>query len=155
MDLGPTLLLPEMPIRSVQAREIWPLRHKVLRPHMTLEDCDYPHDNDADTFHLATIEGDRILCIGSFYKEKCPSLEGLKPYRLRGMATEPDHRGRGLGRDLIHSALEHLRAQQADLLWCNARENALRFYTKLDFTTHGGPFDIPGIGPHYLLSIKV
>ncbi|MCC7502033.1 MAG: GNAT family N-acetyltransferase [Flavobacteriales bacterium] len=144
-----------MPIRFITAREIWPLRHKVLRPHMTLADCDYPHDNDADTFHLATVEEGRILCIGSFYKEDCPSLKGGKQHRLRGMATEPELRGAGLGRSLIHFALEHLRARQGELLWCNARENALPFYAKLGFTTHGGEFDIPGIGPHYLLSIKV
>ncbi|MBK9286155.1 MAG: GNAT family N-acetyltransferase [Flavobacteriales bacterium] len=149
------LFILKMPIRFIKARELWPLRHKVLRPHMTLEDCDYPHDKDTDTFHLATVEEGRILCIGSFYKESSPKLKGWKQYRLRGMATEPERRGAGLGTDLIHFALEHLRAQQADVLWCNARENALPFYAKLGFTTHGGEFDIPGIGPHYLLSIKL
>lgn len=144
-----------MPIHFITAREIWPLRHKVLRPHMTLADCDYPHDNDANTFHLAKVEADRILCIGSFYMESSPALKGWKQYRLRGMATEPDRRGAGLGSELIQFAREHLRTQKADLLWCNARENALPFYAKLGFTKQGSAFDIPGIGPHYLLWIKV
>jgi GNAT superfamily N-acetyltransferase len=144
-----------MPIRFVKARDTWPLRHKVLRPHQTLEDCDFPNDRNPDSFHLAAMKDERILCIGSFYRETNADLKGWKQYRLRGMATEPELQGQGIGARLIHFALDHLRAQNADLLWCNARENAMPFYRTIGFETHGDAFDIPGSGPHYLLSIKI
>ncbi len=38
------------------------------------------------------------------------------------------------------------------LLWCNARVVALGFYTKLGLHTEGDEFDIPGIGPHYVMT---
>jgi GNAT superfamily N-acetyltransferase len=144
-----------MPLCFIKARDTWPLRHKVLRPHQALEDCDLPNDRNPDSFHLAVMKDEVIACIGSFYKENNPDLKGWKQYRLRGMATEPELQGQGLGAQLIHFALDHLRAQNADLLWCNARETAMPFYRILGFTTHGDAFEITGIGPHYLLSIKL
>jgi len=144
-----------MPIRFIKARDTWPLRHKVLRQGRPLEDCDFPNDRNPDSFHLALVKDEAIVCIGSFYKENCPDLKGWKQYRLRGMATDPDLQGQGLGARLIAFAVDHLRAQQADLLWCNARENAMPFYRKLGFILHSDAFDIPGIGPHYLLSFKL
>jgi GNAT superfamily N-acetyltransferase len=146
---------PALPPRFIQAQETWPLRHHVLRPNGTREDCVFPHDTDETTFHLAILKDGRPACIGSFYRESGPVLQGNVQYRLRGMATEPLLRGQGLGAQLITSALAHLRTLHADLLWCNARENAMPFYRKLGFTIHGERFEMPGIGPHYLLSIPV
>ncbi len=144
-----------MPIRFIKARDTWPLRHLVLRPGQPLDTCDFPNDRGEGAFHLAVVKDEAIVCIGSFYKEDHSDLKGWKQYRLRGMATHPDHRGRGHGSALLRFALDHLRAQKADLLWCNARDNALPFYRGLGFTTHGGVFDIPGIGPHHLLALKL
>jgi GNAT superfamily N-acetyltransferase len=144
-----------MRIQFIKAMETWPLRHKVLRPHGTLEDCDFPNDRNPESFHLAAFEGERIVCVASFYREDSPGSKGWKQYRLRGMATDPELRGQGVGSLLLRFAMDHLQALKADLLWCNARENALPFYMKLGFTVHGDAFEIPGIGPHFLLSIKL
>ncbi len=144
-----------MPIRFIKARDTWPLRHAVLRPGQPLEECDFPNDRNPDSFHLAVVKDEAIVCIASFYKEDSPALTGWLQYRLRGMATDPGHRAQGHGTALIRFALEHLHALKADLLWCNARSNALDFYRGLGFVEHGAPFDLPGIGTHHLLFRKV
>ena len=102
----------------------------------------------------ATIFNNKIY-IGSFYNEKQEQLRGWKQYRLRGMATHPDHRSKGLGSKLMRFAMDHLNNQKADLLWCNARENALEFYKRLGFAIEGPPFDVPGIGEHFLMYRKL
>lgn len=144
-----------MRIRFLKAQDTWPLRHRVLRPHQTLEDCDYPNDRNPESFHLGVFIGEHLIGIGSFYGEKNDALKGWKQYRLRGMATHPEFRGQGAGAKLIRFAIEHLRAQRGDLLWCNARENAKVFYEKLGFSTHGEPFSIEGIGEHFVMQRRL
>ena len=144
-----------MRIVFIKAQDTWSLRHRVLRPHQTIEDCDYPNDRNPESFHLGVFIGEHLIGIGSFYAEKNDALKGWKQYRLRGMATHPEFRGQGAGAKLIRFAVEHLRAQKADLLWCNARENAKGFYEKLGFGTHGEPFHIEGIGEHFVMYRRV
>ncbi|MBK9761566.1 MAG: GNAT family N-acetyltransferase [Flavobacteriales bacterium] len=144
-----------MRIKFIKASDTWSLRHRVLRPHQTIEDCDYPNDRNPDSFHLGVFIGEHLICIGSFFGEKNESLKGWKQYRLRGMATHPDFRGQGAGRKLIRFAIEHLQAQKADLLWCYARANAKRFYEALGFVVLGAPFDMEGIGEHFVMQRRV
>ena len=144
-----------MRIRFIKAQDTWSLRHRVLRPHQTIEDCDYPNDRNPESFHLGVFIGEHLIGIGSFYAEKNDALKGWKQYRLRGMATHPDFRAQGAGAKLIRFAIEHLHAQRADLLWCNARENAKGFYEKLGFVIHGEPFQIAGIGEHFVMYRRI
>ena len=144
-----------MRIRFIKAQDTWGLRHRVLRPHQAIEDCDYPNDRNPESFHLGVFLGEHLIGIGSFYAEKNDSLKGWKQYRLRGMATDPGLRGQGAGGKLIRFAIEHLRAQRADLLWCNVRDDATSFYKKLGFAPHGEPFLIEGIGMHEVLYLRL
>jgi GNAT superfamily N-acetyltransferase len=140
-----------MRVRFIKAVDTHPLRLLVLRPGGHPDDVDFANDRLPGAFHLGVGIGAHLITVGSFYPEKKAELTGWKQYRLRGMATHPDFRGQGAGRKLVLFALEHLRAQQADLLWCNARLVAVPFYQHLGMRTVGDEFDIPGIGPHYLM----
>jgi GNAT superfamily N-acetyltransferase len=140
-----------MRIRFIRTADTYPLRLRVLRPGGVVEDCHWANDRLEGSFHLGVYLKDRIVSIGSFYPEKHPALKGWKQFRLRGMATDPAHQGQGAGTGLLRFALDHLKGQQVDLLWCNARLVAVPFYEALGFRTSGAEFDIPGIGPHYMM----
>ena len=140
-----------MRIAFIKANECWPLRHKVLRPHQIIEDCDYPNDRNPDSFHLGAFNGARLLGVGSFYKEKQETVQGHIQWRLRGMAIDPDFRSAGVGRQLLRFGMDELKAKRADVIWCQARENAFGFYTKLGFASKGGFFTLDGIGVHDIM----
>lgn len=129
----------------------YPLRLLVLRPGGTVADCHFASDTWPDVFHMGTFTGASCISVGSFHPEAHPDLPALQPYRLRGMATHPDHQGTGAGGVLIKAAVEHLRQLGCDQLWCNARLKAVPFYERQGFVVHGELFDIAGIGPHYLM----
>ena len=93
-----------MRIRFIKAQDTWSLRHRVLRPHQTIEDCDYPNDRNPESFHLGVFIGEHLIGIGSFYAEKNDALKGWKQYRLRGMAIHPDFRAQGAGAVSVHDA---------------------------------------------------
>jgi len=41
--------------------------------------------------------------------------------------------------------------QGGTMLWFNARTVAVPFYEKHGFATRGDEFEIPGVGPHYVM----
>ncbi|MCC6400043.1 MAG: GNAT family N-acetyltransferase [Flavobacteriales bacterium] len=140
-----------MRIDRIHARATWPLRQLVLRPGLPLEACAFPHDEEADSFHLGAWADDALVGIASIYAEACAALPAAKPFRLRGMAVHPDRRGLGVGALLVVEALNAVRTADGDLLWCNARTSASGFYTRLGFAVVGEAFELPGIGPHHLM----
>ena len=140
-----------MHVRFIKASETYPLRLLVLRTGGTEEDVHFANDRLEGAFHLGVHIGEHRIGVGSFYPEKHEDLRGWKQYRLRGMATHPDFQGQGAGARLMQFALTHLKAQHADLVWCNARVNAVAFYERAGFTTVGERFEIPGIGGHFVM----
>jgi GNAT superfamily N-acetyltransferase len=141
--------------RIIGVTETLPLRLKVLRPGGVPADCHFPSDEHPEAFHVGVFDAGCCICIGSFSPERHPGLAGDASYRLRGMATDPEHQGRGAGRVLLEHALAVLRQRGCTLLWCNARLNALGFYERSGFAVQGEQFDIPGIGPHFLMWRRV
>ena len=144
-----------MRVLFIKAADTYPLRLKVLRPGGEEEDVHFANDRLAGSFHLGVHIGEHRICVGSFYPESHPELTGWKQYRLRGMATHPDFQGQGAGGKLMAFALDHLKAQHADRLWCNARIKAVPFYERSGLSIESEAFEIPGIGIHYVMSRKL
>lgn len=137
-------------VKQVSPAEVYPLRHKVLRPNQSLAACVWAQDTDPDTAHFAAVLNAQIVGIASI--AICPR-EGDSPntWRLRGMATEPELQGQGIGARVLAKCLEHAKSRDGTLIWCNARTSALEFYRKYGFETIGDEFETPGIGPHFVM----
>jgi predicted GNAT family N-acyltransferase len=136
-------------IRFIKPEQTLPLRSLVLRSGLPEDQCIFDHDLLPTTFHMGYFdESDRLVCILTCMKENHGKLPKAG-YRLRGMATHPDHLRKGYAGDLLKAAELHLKTQlQIDYLWFNARSVAFPFYEKLGFEFMSDEFDIPGIGPH-------
>lgn len=144
-----------MEVLRIKAIDTYPIRHKMLRPSGTIEDCMFQGDNDELTFHLGAFVDKKLVSVASFYFERHPSFPEAYQYRLRGMATLPEYQGQGLSSALLKTAFPVIKQNQCTLLWCNAREKAMGFYTKVGFHPHGELFTIQNIGKHMLMSIKI
>jgi len=137
----------------VTADEVRPLRHCVLRPEQPFGSTAYPGDDLADSVHLGAFDADRLVGIASVYREARPGRPG--GWRLRGMAIAPEARGRGYGMALVSASLEHVAASGPGELWCNARLSAIGFYRRAGFEVAGEEFNVPGIGPHVVMTRTV
>lgn len=135
---------------QIGARQTYRLRHEILRPGRSLDECHFPGDFAQDTFHLGALVGGSVIGIASFYREASARFQEGCQYRLRAMAVR--ERRCGYGRELVLRGEGILRARRASLLWCNARLSAVGFYSKLGFASFGGRFDIPTIGSHLLMA---
>lgn len=142
-------------IKFVSAEEILPVRNQVLRNgKLSLNECRFPSDGKPNAFHLGNFEEDVLVSIGSFHPQNVENYAGLG-YQLRGMATLPGFQGKGKGNQLLNFAIVYLRGQQANYLWCNARKVAVNFYKSIGFEIISDEFDVPGIGPHYVMYLKI
>ena len=144
-----------MKIKHVNSESIRRLRHLVLRTGQPFSTTSYDKDNDKDTFHLGYIKNNKIVVCTTFYPESTQKIKSSNSFRLRGMATHPDERRKGLGRDVMQKAFQELYKKGCDILWCNARLIAVDFYKSIGFKTKGELFDITDIGPHYFMYKKV
>ena len=65
-------MLPKFEIRQVSSKDVLDLRHSILRPNQTRQDCVYPNDDDSSTLHFATVLKEEIISIATFFSEKHP-----------------------------------------------------------------------------------
>jgi GNAT superfamily N-acetyltransferase len=116
------------------------LRRAVLRPHLGPDDP-LPGDEVNDGVHFGVTSTDGTVMSTCFvYADPCPWLPDRRAWHLRQMATDPQWRGRGVGRAVLSAAVDYARQQGAAVLWCNARESAAGFYERAGFRRHGGVF---------------
>ncbi len=142
-------------IKFVAVEEILAVRNEVLREgKLSLNECRFPSDLIEGAFHVGNFEENILVSIASFHPQNVDGHIG-KGYQLRGMATIPGFQGKGKGNQLLNFAIVYLRGQQIDYLWCNARKKALNFYAGMGFEIISDEFDVPGIGPHYVMYVKI
>jgi predicted GNAT family N-acyltransferase len=137
------------------ADDLLSIRNEVLREgRLPLADCVFPTDNLSGAFHLGYFVGDELAGIASFSPQAHGEFAGTG-YQLRGMATIEKYRGKGFGNQLLNFGMVYLRGQKANYVWCNARKNARQFYLNSGFELISPEFEVPGIGPHYVMYVKI
>lgn len=131
-------------VRPATAEEIRELRLSVLRP--SAERVPSAYDLEPATIHIGAFEdGVAVGCVSVF---PAPYEGEPGAWQLRGMAVEPEQRGRGIGRLVLDAATAVVVEAGAPLLWANGRVPALEFYQHLGWEAVGpvfpyGPADIP------------
>ncbi len=145
-----------MRVERVEASVTFPLRQQVLRPHQTFEQLALPSDDDPDTRHFAVFDDGEVVATGSVRREAPPwAPEEAGAWRVRGMATAPARRNRGVGAAVLAAVVDHVRSRGGGLVWCNARTPALSFYRRAGFVTRGDEWEDPEIGPHVAMERRV
>lgn len=142
-------------VRKIAAKDTYSLRHSVLWPHLKEHECGIDSDLLDEAFQLGSFYNDQLISIGTFFPQQHDQFECSKQFRLRAMATDPDFRGLDSGKKLMEAAFMYLQAIDVDLLWCDARLIATGFYEKLGMSVMGEIYDVPKIGPHKLMYIKL
>jgi len=136
---------------AVDASAVRPLRAEVLRPGQSRDQLIFPGDDEPDTLHAAVAVEGRIVGVASVMREPYPHNPRDGDWRIRGMATSAEMRGRGIGAALLARCEEHVRDHAGARLWCNARVRARALYERAGFTVDGDVFEIPMVGPHHLM----
>lgn len=138
-------------IKKIEAQTTFAVRHPVLRAGKTLESCAFEGDTLDTTIHFGYFIDDILVGVASVFKKSHPGFKAENQYQLRGMAVLENHQKKGIGEALVKTAETYVKNQNLDFIWFNARLVAVPFYKKLGYRKNGQEFDIPNIGPHYLM----
>jgi len=140
-------------VHRVDAQRGRALRMAVLRPAQAPGEPMYASERDPRTAHYAALDGaGGVLAVGSVMAEAHPREPRAGDWRVRGMATRPELRGRGLGALVLDALERHARERGGRRAWCNARTPARAFYERAGWSAEGEEFEIEEIGPHFLMA---
>ncbi|MCY9209207.1 GNAT family N-acetyltransferase [Bacillus subtilis] len=142
-------------VKTISAEDTYEIRHRILRPHQSIEQCKYEEDHANGSFHLGAFFEGKLISIASFSPQSQPLITESPAYRLRGMATLEGYRDQKGGSTLIKHAEEKLAENGVQAVWCNARSHVKGYYSKLGWEELGEPFEIPGIGTHIIMYKKL
>ena len=140
-------------VEEIPAEFTHDLRRRILRGSRPDAVVGFPEDDRPAAFHLAVRRDDTTLAVASFSVEETPYRPGSSAVRLRGMAVDGPFQRQGLGRLLVTTVVDRLRADGVDVLWCNARDSAIGFYARLGFGVVGDGFVLAesGIAHHVMV----
>lgn len=144
-----------MIVKQIEAKDTYPIRSIMLRPGLPEETCHFVGDDDDLTFHLGGFIENQLASVASFYFNNNPDIQNNYQYQLRGMATLDQYQGQGLSSALLRTAFPIIKNNHVDLLWCNARKEAVGFYYKVGFEAISDEFEIEGVGPHFLMTKEI
>lgn len=143
-------------IRIITAEASYPVRHEVLRKGKPIDSCRFEGDDLPTTQHFGLFEDDNLQGIISVFETSNPLFTETRQRQIRGMAVLEHNQGKGYGKQLVLHCEKYLaETDYCELIWFNARENAKGFYQKLGYTIQGTPFNIEGIGIHYVMWKKL
>jgi GNAT superfamily N-acetyltransferase len=141
-------------VRRANADEVIDLRHAILRAGLPRESAIFAGDDDPASRHVAAIsaEGKVVGCATAHLQ----TWEGSPAWQIRGMATDPTHRGAGVGAAMLEM-LERLLAEASTIrqMWCNARVSAAGFYERQGWRVVSEPFPIHDAGPHVKMTKRI
>jgi GNAT superfamily N-acetyltransferase len=136
-------------IKRIAASDTIALRDAVLRPGLPPGGSHYPGNDAADTLHLGAFVDRTLVAVATLCREPMTEREPMRgersttSWRLRGMATLPEYRGRGLGNQLAQRSIGYAAEQGGTLVWCTSRIATVPFYRALGFSQSGDTFSLP------------
>jgi predicted GNAT family N-acyltransferase len=122
-----------------------------------VDEARYAADRGADAVHFcAEDETGRVVSVATVLREAPPwRAHVTNGWRIRGMATASDWRGRGAGSAVMGAVVAHVGESGGGLMWCNARLGAVNFYERAGMTKTGEPWEEPVIGPHIAMFTNI
>ncbi|MFT6405003.1 MAG: putative GNAT family N-acyltransferase [Marinomonas primoryensis] len=135
-------------IRRITVEAALPIRHRVLWPNKTMEECRVEDDDSGE--HFGVFINETLVCVASIFMTE-PFSTALfskkqQTARLRKFATIEEYQNKGIGRFVLKHIMDLMRQQSVSVFWCDARENAISFYEKFGMSAQGERFfkdDIP------------
>ena len=142
---------PHITIKQIQAQETYRVRQPVLRAGRPIEDCEFENDTHPDTFHLGLFFKSDLIGVVTLMKIINQNFNAPNQYQLRGMAILNAYQGLKYGNLLVNAGESLVTQRKGKLIWLNAREVAVKFYERNGYKINGESFNIPNVGPHYMM----
>lgn len=138
-------------IKKITSTETYAVRQPVLRPGKPIESCRFEGDDLKTTTHFGLFKEQILIGVVSVFEVLHKDFKTKKQFQVRGMAILENEQHKGYGNLLMTEVEKLAQENKIEIIWFNAREKAVMFYQKLGYAILGTLFDIPNVGPHYVM----
>jgi ribosomal protein S18 acetylase RimI-like enzyme len=138
-------------IKQITSQETIIVRHPVLREGKPIDSCKFDSDDLASTFHLGAFYKNQLTGVITVLSNNLSAINLPNHYQIRGMAVLQEFQKKGIGEALVNYAENEIKKLKGNLIWMNARIVAVGFYEKLGYIIKGREFDVPQVGPHFIM----
>ena len=142
-------------LKIVKSDDLLNLRSKILRNNLDPNLCRFPGDKEINSLHLGAFNGKTLIGGVSVMKNECKKKELPNCFQLRGLFVDKEFQHNGIGKTIVNFVENRLRDSGVNYLWMNARESAVLFYLKLNYSNSKISYVINEIGLHYLMYKKL
>ena len=142
-------------LKIVKSEDLLNLRSKILRNNLDPNLCRFPGDKEKNSFHIGAFNGNTLIGGVSVMKNECKKKELPNCFQLRGLFVDKEFQHNGIGKTIVNFVENRLRDSGVNYLWMNARESAVLFYLKLNYSNSKISYVINEIGLHYLMYKKL
>ena len=142
-------------LKIVKSDDLLNLRSKILRNNLDPNLCRFPGDKEINSFHIGAFNGNTLIGGVSVMKNECKKKELPNCFQLRGLFIDKEFQHNGIGKTIVNFVENRLRDSGVNYLWMNARESAVLFYLKLNYSNSKISYVINEIGLHYLMYKKL
>ncbi|WKX76282.1 GNAT family N-acetyltransferase [Zobellia laminariae] len=134
----------EAKIAEITSEETLNIRHKVMWPSKSI---DYVRiSNDDKGRHFGLFINDKMISVISLFIVN-------KEAQFRKFATLTDYQGKGFGTVLLKEIMNIVKHNNLNKIWCNARIDKSKYYTKFGMVLTGNKFIKGGI--EYVIMEKI
>ena len=142
-------------IQIIESHTTFAVRHLVLRSGKPQESCRFEGDDFTTTTHFGLFFNEKLIGVSSVFKNKNSLFHVENQFQIRGMAVLQEFQKKNFGKELMNRCEAYCTDKNADLIWFNARENAVQFYEKLGYQKVGDSFSIAEIGVHFVMKKEI
>ena len=142
-------------LKIVKSDDLLNLRSKILRNNLDPNLCRFPGDKEINSFHIGAFNVNTLIGGVSVMTNECKKKELPNCFQLRGLFVDKEFQHNGIGKTIVNFVENRLRDSGVNYLWMNARESAVLFYLKLNYSNSKISYVINEIGLHYLMYKKL
>tara|TARA_B000000557_G_C20469493_1_gene314800 strand:+ start:83 stop:523 length:441 start_codon:yes stop_codon:yes gene_type:complete len=142
-------------LKIVKSEDLLNLRSKILRNNLDPNLCRFPGDTEINSFHIGAFNRNTLVGGVSVMKNECKKKKLPNCFQLRGLFVDKEFQKNGIGKTIVNFVENRLRDSGVNYLWMNARESAVLFYLKLNYSNSKISYIINEIGLHYLMYKKL
>ena len=139
-------------VEAVAAEDTYALRHRALGRGRTPADIAAADDAEPESAHFAVRLERAVVATGTVRRRRSPRGGPGAQWQVRGMAVEPELRGRGFGAAILSAIIDHVEERGGGVVWCHARIAARSLYERHGFVPQGEPFDDAVAGTQVFMS---
>ena len=133
---------------SKEYDDVIKLRYEILRKPLNLHFTAEQLAAEKDYFHLGYFQEDKLIACLMLVPEENGKM------KMKQVAVENESQGKGIGAKLVNAAEKFASGKGFIIMYCHARDTAVPFYEKLNYTRVGEMFDEVSI-PHWEMEKEI